>query len=159
MPTAENRPCNFRTDFGTYTAGLNVDLPIARRTERNTYRSALISLERGKRNAAMKQDEVKLDVREAWRNLQEAKAGHEIQSVSLELAERRVESTRLLLEAGRSSTRDLLESQEALHRARNALTRTLVDHTLARLQFWRDIGILEVNENGLWKEDYDFGAE
>jgi outer membrane protein TolC len=158
-PTANNQPGNFRTDFGTYTAGLDVDLPIERRTERNTYRRALISLESGKRDATLKEDRVKLDVRDAWRGLQEARAGYEIQDISLTLAMRRVESTTLLLQAGRASTRDLLESQAALLRAQNALTRTLIDHTLARLQFWRDIGILEVNENGLWKEDYDFGAE
>jgi len=159
VPTANNRPGNFRTDFGTYTAGLDVDLPIDRRTERNTYRRALITLERGKRGAALLEDEVKLNVRDAWRKLQEARAGYEIQSISLTLAEDRVESTTLLLQAGRASTRDLLESRAALLRAQNALTRTLIDHTLARLAFWRDIGILEVNENGLWKEDYDFGAE
>lgn len=158
-PTAKNRPGNFRTDFGTYTAGLNVDLPLDRRTERNTYRRALITLGRGKRDATLKEDRVKLDVRDAWRGLQEAKASYKIQDSSLTLAEGRVESTTLLLQFGRASTRDLLESQAALLRAQNAVTRTLIDHTLARLRFWRDIGILEVNENGLWKEDYDLGAE
>ena len=103
-------------------------------------------------------DEVKLDVRDAWRKLQEARASYDIQQTSLTLARRRVDSTTLLTQAGRANTRDLLESQDALLEAQNALTGALVDHTIARLEFWRDTGVLEVGENGMWKEDYDLDS-
>ena len=155
VPTHRNRPNNFRTDFGTYTGGIDVDLPLNRRSERNTYRRALINRERSERDASLAADEVKLDVRDAWRKLQEARASYDIQQTSLILARRRVESTTLLLQAGRADTRDLLESRDALLEAQNALTGALIDHTIARLEFWRDIGVLEVNEKGLWKENYD----
>jgi len=158
VPTAHNRPNSFRTALGTYAAGIDVDLPLSRRSQRNTYRRALISLERGERDAALTADEVKLDVRDAWRKLQEARASYDIQQISLALATRRVESTTLLQQAGRASTRDLLESQDALLEAQNALTRALIDHTIARLEFWRDTGVLEVDEHGLWKEDYDLDS-
>ena len=34
------------------------------------------------------------------------------------------------------------------------LTQAMVSHTVARLQFWRDLGILFIKENGRW-EDVD----
>jgi hypothetical protein len=34
--------------------------------------------------------------------------------------------------------------------AQNQRTSTVVDHTLARLRLWRDMGILYVNEDGSW---------
>jgi len=155
VPSEENKPGIFVTREGTYSAALDVDLPIDRLSERNTYRRTLISLDRSVREASLFEDQVKLDVRDAWRKLQEAKASYDIQQISLTLARRRVESTTLLLQAGRADTRDLLEAQDALLEAQNAVTRALIDHTIARLEFWRNIGILEVNENGLWQENYD----
>jgi len=57
---------------------------------------------------------------------------------------------------GRADTRDVLEAEDALLGARNSVTEALVDHTIAKLEFWRDTGVLEVNEDGLWEEDYEW---
>jgi len=149
----ENQPTRYRFEDARYSAGLDVDLPLDRKSERNAYRSALIQLDRQERATAEFADNVKLQVREAWRSLQEAKESYDIQRISLELAQRRVESNTLLLQAGRASTRDLLEAQRALLDAQNALTRTLVNHTLAKLELWRDIGTLLITS------DYDLEVE
>jgi len=150
----DTKPTRFRFDRGTYSFGLDADLPLDRKAERNTYRKSLISLERARRASELLRDNIKQQVRQAWRSLQEAKESYEIQRNSLALAERRVESTSLLLQAGRASTRDLLESQSALLEAQNALTRVLVDHTIARLELWRDIGTLVVTpDNELSEEE------
>ena len=155
VPTEATRPGAFRTALGTYSGGLNVDLPLDRRAQRNAYRQALIDLERSKRSAALFEDQVKLDVRDSWRKLEEAKTSYDIQQMSLTLARSRVENTSLLLQAGRADTRELLDSQDALLQAQNALIRALIDHLIARLNFWQNVGILDVNENGLWQENYD----
>jgi outer membrane protein TolC len=68
------------------------------------------------------------------------------------LAKRRVASTNLFLQAGRAQIRDLLEAQEDLISAQNALTAALVSYRVAELNIQRDMGVLEVNESGLWKE-------
>jgi hypothetical protein len=65
------------------------------------------------------------------------------------LAERRIESTRLNQQAGRAETRDILEAQEALRQANNALISARVDYHLARLSLWRDMELLRVDENGV----------
>jgi len=155
VPSESNKPGVFSTAAGTYSAGLDVDLPLDRYSERNTYRRTLISLERATRSETQFEDQVKLDVRQSWRKLQEARDSYDIQRTSLQLAQRRVDSTTLLMQAGRADTRDVLEAQAALLEAQNAVTRALTDHTIARLEFWRNIGILDVNENGLWQENYD----
>ena len=156
LKSTENRPGRLRPDAGTHSAGINVALPLERTDERNTYRRALIDLEQSKRNAIQREDSIKLEVRGAWRKRQEARARYEIQLRSLELAERRVESTELLQQLGRADTRDVLEAEDALLGARNSVTEALVDHTIAKLEFWRDTGVLEVNEDGLWEEDYEW---
>jgi len=157
VPTSDsnNNPLDFRFNDTRYSAGLDVEIPFDRKQERNTYRRTLINLARSKRDASLAIDNVKLEVRDAWRKLEEARASYEIQMVSLELAEKRVRSTTLLLDAGRASTRDLLEAQDSLLDAQNSLTGTIVDHTIARLEFWRDIGVLEIDEKGLWQEDFE----
>ena len=66
------------------------------------------------------------------------------------IAERRVDSTAMFLKTGRAQTRDLLESQGALLEAQNELTDALVAHTIAKLNFFRDIGVLQVRPDGMW---------
>jgi outer membrane protein TolC len=135
---------------GTYGLGFEADLPLDRKTERNAYREALIALERQQRQYENDADTVKLDVRKAYRDLEQAAESYHIQKNSLDLAQKRVESTTLLLEAGRLTTRDVLESQDALLQAQNSLTAALVDHAIAKLSFFRDIGVLQVRPDGMW---------
>ncbi|MDF1703045.1 MAG: TolC family protein, partial [Planctomycetota bacterium] len=90
------------------------------------------------------------EVRAAYRTLAETQRSYEIQEESARLAERRVESTQLLLELGRARTRDRLEAETARLTARNAVTAALVDHALARLALERDVGTLRVDAQGWW---------
>jgi outer membrane protein TolC len=152
----KRRPAKFSMHRGTYTAGLEGELPLDRKSERNAYRAALISLERARRSQAETQDQVKLSVRQAWRNLLEAAESYKIQLASVELARRRVESTSDLLQRGDLDVDDVLKANEALVDAQNALTRALIDHRLARLALWRDTELLRVGENGVLQElNYD----
>ncbi len=146
---------NFQYDRETYSAGFDLELPLDRKSERNSYRQALISLDRTERSLFLSHDNVILQVRQTWRNLQQAKQSYEIQKLSLALAERRVESNTLLLEAGRVRPRDLLEAREDLVDAQNDLTGALIDHTISRLELWRDMETLTINEKGLWEEESD----
>jgi len=78
---------------------------------------------------------------------------NEIQRGAVLLAERRVASARLRLAAGRADTRDILEAQEDLLQAKNAATRSTVDHHLALLALWRDVEVLRVDESGITLEE------
>lgn len=137
---------------GMYTAGLAVDMPWSRTAERNAYRDSFIALERATRSVQDLEDQIKSEVRNALRVLVQARETMAIQARSVELAQRRVDSTELFLQAGRAQIRDVLEAQEALVSARNALTSAVVTYRLAELELQRDVGVLEVDENGLWTE-------
>ncbi len=148
-----------KTDFtrlqfqnGSYALGLEADLPLDRKAQRNAYRQGLITLQRQQRRYDDDMDRVKLDVRQAYRQLQEAAERYHIQKISLELAQKRVESTSMLLDAGRVETRELLESQDALLEAQNNLTAALVAHAVAKLNFFQSIGILEIKPDGMWEQ-------
>ena len=64
----------------------------------------------------------------------------------------RVESTNMLLEAGQAAARDLLESQDALIEAQDGVTAALVNHAIAKLKFFLDIGVLQVKPDGMWEQ-------
>ncbi len=153
VPTEPNTHfLTFEPHRSTYSAGLRLGLPLQRLQERNTYRSALIALDRARRSADELREQIKLSVRDAWRTLQEAATSYRIERDSVELAARRERAARELIRLGEATARDLLEANEALVNAQNALTRTLVDHTLARLALWRDTELLHVNEDGVWED-------
>ncbi len=150
---------NQQTDFtrlqfqqGVYKLGLESDLPFSRKSERNAYRESLITLTQRSRSYENSVDQVKLDIRNAFRQLRERAESYRIQQMSLQLAERRVENNQLLLDAGRAEVRQLLDSQNALVRAQNDLTSALINHTISKLNFFRDVGVLQVRPDGMWED-------
>jgi len=137
---------------GTYTLGLEADLPFDRKAERNAYRAALISLEQQRRDFENDRDNIELEVRDALRALNAEAEGYRIQKLALELAEDRLEAQKMLLDVGQSNVRLLLESEGDLLAAQNSVIRSLVEYTIARLNFYRDIGVLQVKPDGMWEE-------
>jgi len=136
----------------SWNAGLTVNLPLDRVAEANAYRSSLISLEQSKRNMSLQEDNIKLQVRDSWRALDQAKRAFEISKVGVELAERRVEEQNLLAELGRAKAQDQVDAQNDLSSSKNQYTQALVGHTIARLQFWDNLGILYIKDAGQWEE-------
>lgn len=141
-----------RPDEGTYSALLTIDLPFERTAERNVYRTSLIRFEQVVRDLQALEDQIKLEVRNGLSRLLEARESTLIQAEAVKVAERRVASTGLFLEAGRAEIRDLLEAQDALVTAQNALTAALVSYRINELAVQRDLGVLVVDERGLWQE-------
>lgn len=135
-----------------WSAGLNVDLGLDRKFQRNDFRRALIAVEQTRRQFALAVDNVRLQVASDWRALDQAKRNFENAEIGVKLAERRVEEQELRMQLGRGQTRDLLDAQADLNSARNGRTAALVNHTLARLRYWRDMGLLFVREDGSWYE-------
>ncbi|MHC4423278.1 MAG: TolC family protein [Planctomycetota bacterium] len=150
--TEEIRYSRLEFHRGIYGLGLDADLPLDRKAERNAYREALIVLQQQQREYDNDVATVKLEVRQAYRQLKEAQERYETQKMSLDLAQKRVEGTSLLWENRRARTRDLLESQDALLRAENDLMAALVDYTVAKLNFFRDVGFLQVRPDGMWEQ-------
>lgn len=143
-----------RPDKARYSALMTLDLPLERTAERNFYRNSFIALERAVRDVQALEDDIKLSVRDRLRDLLESREGLKTQAQALLLAEKRVDSVELFLEAGRPQTqvRDLLEAQDDLVRAQDELTGAAVDHRIAELELQSDMGVLRIDDTGLWQE-------
>jgi len=148
--TADN--AKLRPDKGVYSALFTLDLPLERTAERNAYRDSFIFLERAVRNMQILEDRIKLSVRNRLRDLLESRESLQIQARSVLVAQKRVKSSNLFLEAGRAQMRDLLEAQDALLSAQNGLTSAAVNYRIAELELQSDMGLLQVDEKGLWQE-------
>ena len=135
-----------------WNAGLEVDLPFNRKAERNNYRAAIVSLEQSKRNLELAYDEVRLEIYDDWRSLDQAQRNFGISELGVNLAERRLEEQELLAELGKGQARDLVDAQQDLTNSLNQRTSAIVDHTLARLGLWQDMGILYINKDGSWEK-------
>ncbi|MBN1362502.1 MAG: TolC family protein [Sedimentisphaerales bacterium] len=137
---------------GRYAALLTLDLPLERTRERNDFRNSLISLEQTTRAVQSLEDQIKLSIRDQLRILLESRETVKIQAQRVVVAEKTVRGATLLVEAGRSQIRDLLEAQDALLAAQNQLTAAVVNYRIAELELQGDLGLLDVNEKGLWQE-------
>jgi outer membrane protein TolC len=135
-----------RTDGNKLSAMLTSDLPWERTRERNAYRAALIALDAGRRALEAEEDAACQTIRDDIRQIRAAWSSLGIQREALAVAQRRVKSTTLFQQAGRSSTRDLLESEAALLSARNAVVGAIVDYRMAGLRLERDMSSLAMEE-------------
>ena len=143
---------DFLLNRASYSAPLTFDFAWERTRERNNYRNSLIALEKAVRDFQNEEDQLKQSIRNTLRNLLEKRSSVVIQRQAVKLAERRVDSTSLLLQAGRAEMRDVLEAQNALLSAQNSMISALVSYRLKELELQRDLGVLNVTADGVWKE-------
>ena len=152
LESEPNKPFAFDFDRATWNAGVDLDLPFDRKAERNAYRASLITYDRAVREKELAEDLIKLEITESERNLDQAKRQFEINELGVRLSQNRVEEEQLRLEIGIGLVRDLVDAQTDLIDALNQRASTLVNHTIGRFNFWLDMGILTIEENGRWKE-------
>lgn len=124
--------------------------PWDRRKERNAYRKALLTLEQSRRTLQEEEDTVKNEVRSGYRNLVAARALYENKVEAFRVAQMRVRAIDLFMQSGRSSMRDILESESALLSARNALVSAVVDWRTSDLSLRSAMGIFRISNDGTW---------
>ncbi len=152
--SSANEPnAQFRPENGSYDVGLTLNLPWHETAQRNAYRNALIGLEQAVRSEHSLEDQVKLEVHNSLRSLRLARESYRIQSRAVQLAQSQVAATKMFLSLGRAQVRDVLDAQTALVTAQNALTSALVNYRVSELQLRTDMGILNVNNQGLWQDN------
>ena len=154
LDSEPNDPLSFGWDRSSWDAVANLDLPLDRRSERNAYRASLIQFDRAVRQAQLREDEIQLGVTEALRNLDQAKRQFEISEIGVKLGRQRVEEENLRSELGLGNARDFVEAQNDFINALNQQSSALVNHTIARLNFWSALGILQIDDAGNWIEPH-----
>jgi outer membrane protein TolC len=141
---------NLNFDRRKLGAGLDLDLRLDKKADRNAYRAALISQQKAARDTELAEEQVKAQIRSDWRDLDVARKQFEISKYNIERSERRLEEESLKEELGTGTARDLIDAQQDLIGARDALVSALVSHTINRLKLWRDMGVLYIKKDGSW---------
>ncbi len=134
-----------------YNVDFELGLPFDRVAEQNVYRKGLITLNQQQREYDLAADTIKMEIRQAYRDLKEATERYKLQSEGLSLAKKRFKKTFLLMQYTRASSRRVLDAQNALFDAQNEATDALLDYAIAMLNFYRDTGAIQVLPDGMWK--------
>ena len=107
-------------------------------------------LEQNKRDRDLAFDNVRLEINNDWRGLEQAKRNYEINLQGIELAQNRLREQEIRRINGDAVARDIVDARRDLIDAQNAASASMVAHTLARLRLWQDMGILYITEDGSW---------
>lgn len=146
-------------DKGYASAGLDAELPLDKTDEYIDYKRALIAEDRQRREVAESRDDIVADLRSVWRSLLAARQDIDIQRLSVELAEKRVDSTKTQFEGGRVDIRELLESQDDLIDARNSYTDAVVSYRMSWLRLQYQLEQLPTEPETLWSPALVTGTE
>jgi len=145
-------------DFGnanpsqsTNSAGISIEIPLQRKSERNAYRQALIDLAQAERDYQRTLDQVERDVLDQLRELDRLEKDIELQELQIVQEQRAVAISEIRWENGEIENRDLLDARDSLVRAENALIDATVDHFIARLRLLRELGLLFIDPDGMWR--------
>ncbi len=143
---------NQQLDNDSYSAGLTLSLPVDRTLDRNAWKSARIGYQQALRSFDLFKDELVVSVQSTFRELERRRQSVEIQRELIHDQEKNVRIAQILFEYGDNSNRDVVEAQQSLLEAKNALIKEQVSYEIARLGLLRDLGVLFIDEHGVWKE-------
>jgi outer membrane protein TolC len=153
------RPLDFRGKNSSFRAGIAFTAPLDQVAERNTYRAALIAYQRARRNYMAAEDRVKREIRVNWRQLSTLKENLENARQSVRSSARQFRSAVLESTAPAQLRRGdpglaLLTALDAVLGSQNSLIGIWVDYEQSRLNIYRDMGIMEIDERGIWTDSF-----
>ena len=122
-----------------------------RKTERNAYRASMIALRRAERNHEELRDGVRAEVRRALRRVAEQDNLRRIEAISVVENELRLEAAIAHFKLGKKTNQDVVDTEDSLLIARNALAAAVAGYRAAILEFRRDTGTLRVSDDGAWE--------
>jgi len=158
-----NRPFDFRGQRSSFRAGVAITAPVDQVAARNDYREALITYQRARRAFLARQDEVGLEIRQAWRQLESSaenfeRARQAIRFAALQLDQAVEESAApaAAIPQRQSGTQglNLINALNSVLVAQNELVGIWVAYERSRLNIHRDMGIMEIDARGLWVDDF-----
>ena len=165
-PPGGNHPFDFRGANSTFQFGLQMTAPLDQVQVRNQYRGALITYQQQRRSYMLLEDQVKYDIRTSWRQLQ-------VNRQNLETSRKNLRQAALQFDinvannlnprsqgqaAGQAGTTNLGNSSglninnalTALLTAQNALIQYWASYERNRINIYRDMDIMQIDERGLW---------
>ncbi len=163
MKGDQDNPLKLTGAKGTLRAGLQFDAPLTRLLERNNFRQQLINYEQSRRGMITYEDGLLQGFRVALRTLEQRETNLEIQRRAVKIAIRRVDQTRQMLTKppapgqpavlSPTATQDLLSALAALRESQNNFMSVWLAYYAGRMSLMRDLGVMRLDENGLWIDE------
>ena len=163
MKGDKDNPLKLTGAKGTLRAGMQFDAPLTRLLERNNFRQQLISYEQSRRGMITYEDGILQGFRVALRTLDQREQNLEIQRRAVKIAIRRVDQTRQMLTKppapgqpallSPTATQDLLSALAALRESQNNFMSVWLAYYAGRMSLMRDLGVMRLDENGLWIDE------
>ncbi len=162
-----DNPVKFRDETGTLRASVEIDPPFTRLVERNTFRQQLIDYQRDLRQLIEFEDRIHETLRQILRTLRQLQVNLEIQRRAVAIAIRRVDQTRETLNRpappslpgqppgafGPTAAQNLLLALSDLRNTQNNLMSVWMNYQASRMRLYRELGIMRIDENGLWIDE------
>ncbi len=135
----------------SYDVRMTLELPLDRVDERASYRRAQISLDRERRALDQFEDSLVVEIQSTFRELERRLQSLQIQETIIGDETKRLRIAELRFERGEVSNRDVVEANLSLLDAQNTLIDEKVNYEISRLQLLRNLGILFIDDKGMWK--------
>lgn len=154
-------------DGGNSTDTVNVTLdfkaPLDHIQERNNYNAAQIAYQRARRDYMAAEDAVKRSIRGSWRQLIVARQRLEIDRQTVRNAALQYDN--VATDLSQNNNLSLLNALDDVLDAQNSLVSDWITYETNRLNIFRDMGIMDINQDGIWTDDFylqespsEFGA-
>lgn len=167
VSTTGNNAARFNGATRTLAVGVQFDTPFTRLLERNNYRQSLITYQQSRRSFIGSHDSLALGLRGLLREIEQLRVDLEIQRRAVTIAIRRVDMTRAAFYApvrppqpgqrpaqfGPTAATNLLTALAALRNTQNNFMGVWLNYYGARMRLDRELGIMELDEQGRWLED------
>jgi hypothetical protein len=160
LPPANTNPFAFLSQAKQFSLTLNAELPLVRVSERNNFRTALITYQRARRTLMSAEDNLKIQLRNDLRVVHQWYIAYEINKRNYELNVRLKDQafeqivappaggSQALAQTASAATQttNLLSFQGAAYRSQLGLISAYENYQQFRLVFYRDIGTLPYDE-------------
>jgi len=97
-------------------------------------------------------DNLVIEIRSAFRELERREQTLVTQRMLIQIQESQERVAQIKFEDGEISNRDLVEAKQDLLEAKNRLIREKVSYEITRLRLLKDLGILFIDDSGMWIE-------
>lgn len=163
----DDNPVKFNSETATLRGSLEFDGPFTRLAERNSFRQQLIQYQQDRRQLIQFEDGVHQTLRQRLRDLEQLRVNLEIQRRAVAIAIRRVDQTREALNRpvpptvpgqapqalGPTAAQNLLFALSDLRNTQNNLMSVWLNRLAARMLLYREMGILRLDERGMWTDE------
>lgn len=143
-------------DGGNATDSVNVSLdfkaPLDHVRQRNDYNATQIAYQRARRSYMETEDNIKRSIRASWRQLQVARQRLEIDRQTVRNAALQYDN--VVTDIRGSDSLSLLNALNAVLDAQNFLISDWISYETSRLNIFRDMGIMQINQSGIWEDRF-----